>query len=211
MLLYRQKEMSMRYGKIIVCLLTVAFLAVGVYIGSLEPEPETKAEISFSVIVRSGAETEKIDCWENASGEYCVFLPSYAELSDAFVSIDRKASVSINGQSVQDGTTCASLQLDTPYTFTYRNGKEYRDTTLTFVRSGNVPTIYIDVLSGNMDYIHAEKGNKEPGQLRLYSDQGELEYAGHVASIGGYDTPVLEGWVSFSGSVSNTVALFKRI
>lgn len=62
MLLYRQKEMSMRYGKIIVCLLTVAFLAVGAYIGSLEPEPETKAEISFSVIVRSGAETEKIDC-----------------------------------------------------------------------------------------------------------------------------------------------------
>lgn len=175
----------MRYGKIIVCLLTVAFLAVGVYIGSLEPEPETKAEISFSVIVRSGAETEKIDCWENASGEYCVFLPSYAELSDAFVSIDGKASVSINGRPVKNGTTCASLQLDTPYAFTYRNGKEYRDTTLTFVRSGNVPTIYIDVLSGNMDYIHAEKGNKEPGQLRLYSDQGELEYAGHVASIGG--------------------------
>lgn len=26
-----------------------------------------------------------------------------------------------------------------------------------------------------------------------------------------YDAPVWDGWVSFSGSVSNTLALFKRI
>ena len=45
--------------------------------------------------------------------------------------------------------------------------------------------MYIDVLSGNMDYIHAEKGNQEPAQLRLYSDHGELEYEGHVSGLSG--------------------------
>ncbi|MGN0977151.1 MAG: CotH kinase family protein [Faecousia sp.] len=175
----------MRYGKIIICLFTAVFLAAALYVGSLEPEPEPKSEIVFSVTLRFGGETEKIDCWENTKGEFYVFLPSYAELSDTFVSIDGKASVSINGQPVQNGTACSSLQLDTPYSFTYTTQTEDLDTTLTFHRSGNVPTMYIDVLSGNMDFIHAEKGNEEPGQLRLYSDQGDLEYAGQVSGLSG--------------------------
>lgn len=175
----------MRYGKIIICLFTAVFLASALYVGSLEPEPEVQSELSFSVIVRSGEETEKIACWENAAGEYYVFLPSYAELADTFVSLGGKASVSINGQPVRDGTDCGSLQLDTPYSFTYLSKTEELDTTLTFCRSGNVPTMYIDVLSGNMDYIHAEKGNQEPGQLRLYSGQGELEYEVHVSGLSG--------------------------
>lgn len=175
----------MRYGKLIIGLFTAVLLAAAVFIGSLEPKTEPKEVFPFSVTVRSGEETEKIDCWKNTAGAYYVFLPSYAELSDTFVRIDGKASVSINSQPVQDGTACASLQLDIPYSFAYTTKAERLDTTLTFVRSGNVPTVYIDVQSGNMDYIHEEKGNQEPGQMRLYSGRGELEYAGHIASIGG--------------------------
>lgn len=173
----------MRYGKVIVCLFTAVFLAAAVYIKTLEPEPNPLQ--SFSVNIPSGGETEKIDCWENTMGECFLFLPSYAELSKVSFCLERNASVSIDGQPVRDGDTCAGLGLDVPYSFTYGSGSGYRETTLTFVRSGNVPAIYIDVLSGSMDYIHGAKGNQESGQTRLYGADGDLIYTGRIDSISG--------------------------
>ena len=68
----------MRYGKLIIGLFTAVLLAAAVFIGSLEPKTEPKEVFPFSVTVRSGEETEKIDCWKNTAGAYYVFLPSYA-------------------------------------------------------------------------------------------------------------------------------------
>ena len=177
----------MRYGKAIIVFFSIAFLGIAVYFGLQDSVPEKKpdTEISLSVIVQSNGKTEEIDCWEDEAGEYYIFLPSYADLTHTTISFDRNAIVSIDNQQIENGATCESLQLDTPYALKYVNKSRNLDTTLTFLQSGNVPTIYIDVQSGNMDYIHAVKGNEESGKMRLYSADGGLEYAGSIKSING--------------------------
>ena len=47
------------------------------------------------------------------------------------------------------------------------------------------PALYIDTASGSMDYIHEEKGNAEPGKLRLYRDDGTLDCDAQISTING--------------------------
>lgn len=51
------------------------------------------------------------------------------------------------------------------------------------MKSENLPAMYIDTVSGSMDYVHQAKENIEPGRMRLYTEQGKLDYAGKIESI----------------------------
>ncbi|MDO5153941.1 MAG: CotH kinase family protein [Eubacteriales bacterium] len=173
----------MRFGKVMLCFLSVIFLTVIVCFGV--QMQRQKEQMPFSVVIQADGRKENVKCWQNEAGEYYIFLPSYADLTHATISFDRNAVVSIDNQLIENGVTCEFLQLDTPYALKYANKSRNLDTTLTFLQSGNVPTIYIDVQSGSMDYIHAVKGNEESGKMRLYSADGGLEYAGSIKSING--------------------------
>lgn len=173
----------MRHGKIMVCLFTAAFLAVAVFWGVKASQWD--GTVSLSVVVSSGAETEEISCWRNEDGEYYVFLPSYADLTQIQIRTNTRCEVSLDGRLLADGISCGNIQLDIPYdlTYTYR-GSTYHFS-LTFVHSANVPAMYIDVVSGSMDYIHEKRGNEEPGTLRLYTADGELDHRGNLEFIKG--------------------------
>lgn len=173
----------MRYGKIIICFLTVAFLAVAVFFGLQDPVPEISpaadAEALFSVLISSGDETEQIDCWKNDAREYFVFLPSYAELSQVQVRIENGSVIRIGGRLLENGMSCGDFRWDVPYELSCNGDLS----SVTFVRSGNVPALYIDVQSHSMDFIHTAKDNEESGWLRLYTAEGELNHTGRLESI----------------------------
>jgi hypothetical protein len=64
------------------------------------------------------------------------------------------------------------------------------------MQSAGVPALYIDVRSGNMDYIHARKGNKEAGTMRLYTADGQLNATAVVDSLQGHGNSTWQPWMA---------------
>lgn len=162
----------MRHGKIMVCLLTAAFLAVALFFWSREPGQER--EIPLSVTVSGAGGTETVRCQNNGWGEYYVYLPSFAEVS--------QVELQWEGVPVTDELGTDVLQMDKRYELTSGDGRVWP---VTFTRSAKVPALYLDVRSGSMDYIHREKGNSESGSVRLYTREGALDYSGNFAALDG--------------------------
>ena len=77
----------MKNGKILIVLCTAVFLLLAAAISCMEPapEPEKKVNMPLSVTVVLDDRQETLDCWMDADGDYTVFLPSGAELSDTLL------------------------------------------------------------------------------------------------------------------------------
>lgn len=171
-------------GKRIACILTVLFLAVAVWVGAMDNLPaveETELALALKIATESGTET--VSCWEQESGEFYFFLPAWAEPQRLTFRTDGGQEILIDGREIVTGTPFGTFQLDKTYDIRVNRKGGSLSGTVIFLRSGNMPAMYIDVRSGNMDYIHAEKGNEEPGRIRLYSAAGMLEYSGALTSI----------------------------
>lgn len=172
----------MRKGKIVPYLLTVLFLAAVAVIGMIDLEWKP---FPFTVEITADGNTEQIGCWKDRNGDYYVFLPGYAERSQTRFHVNLFHKVFVGGRELKEGMPCDGFQLNVPYDLTYADGgTEYRYT-VTFIQSAEVATMYLDVSSGSMDYIHAEKGNEEPGTIRLYTADGALNHTGDVESLNG--------------------------
>ena len=173
----------MRVGKWIVPTLTAVLLALAALVSTLEPEPQTGDAAPFSILVASRDGTEEIVCWESESGDCYIFLPGYARLDQATFRLGQfDGELQINGVPVSDGMDCGSFALDTDYLLCW-DGARQRN--LRFVSSGNVSTMYINVRSGSMEYIHEAVEHEESGWLRIYDTQGGISWSGEVASIHG--------------------------
>ena len=173
----------MRYGKIVVVLLT-AVLLVAVLLAFRQEARRDDADVFLSASVWSGEAMEQVSCWQHPEGGYYIFLPGYARMNQVHLScID--AQVWINGRPAQADLHCGALELNREYPMTVKLGRRQLESTLTFVRSGGLPSLYVDVSSGSMEYIHLDKTNEETGAMRLYSPAGELLYNGELASVKG--------------------------
>lgn len=173
----------MKRNKIIIFSCTIVLL-IGVCLICLYQLADHD-ELPFAISIPSGDETETICCWNNGKGESFVFVPGYITLSEAVVELNTGSRVALNGVPLSDGMSCGAFELDVQYECTYAVfGKTHRQG-VTFVRSGYVGTMYIDTDSGNMEYIHAKKGNEESGTIRLYSSEGILDYRGELNAMNG--------------------------
>lgn len=173
----------MRYSKIIIVFLTVLLTAVFLFAATQEEAVEPE-DVSLLFSVRTGQNAEIIRCWENMEGEYVVFLPSYADQDQVFI-IPGNARISIGDVLVTSGTSCRGFAMDKAYPFAYTADGRTLESTITFVKSENIPSLYIDVSSGNMEYIHMDKNHEESGTLRLYDPEGNSCYTGTVAALKG--------------------------
>lgn len=172
----------MGHRKITICILTALLVAATLFFGIREAE----GEVPFSFLAVTEEGTETIHFWQNADGEGFVFLPSYVNLEN--LQIHTNGSVQFDDRTLRYGDTCGDLEWNRPYALS-RGPKS-----LTFLQSGNMPTLYIDTASGGMEEIHKLKGNEEPGNLRLYTPDGELAHLGRLEFIksrgnGTFDQP----------------------
>lgn len=139
----------------------------------------------FFVQLSTDGKCEMIRLWEQETGEYYVFLPSYADFSEAEIRLNTTVPIYIDGEILTEGMVCEIFQSDVVYDVTYTVwGKEYNHT-IVFMKSADVATMYIDTESGSMEYIHDKKGNEEAGTISLYTPEGTLDYAGELLSING--------------------------
>ena len=177
----------MKNGKILIVLITAAFLLLAAGIGCMEPEPqpEIKVNMPLSVTVLLDGQQETLDCRMDEAGAYTVFLPSGGGLSDAVISPGKDTQVVLNGTLLEEAADCDGFQLETPYTLTCTAEGITTEHTLTFLQSAQLPSLHLDVQSGGMEIIHETKGNQESGHARLYTREGELNWSGRVEGLKG--------------------------
>lgn len=173
----------MKRGKMIILFLT-AFLLLLAFAAGMKEETVEEVNISLSFSAKMGSYSETIRCVENPDGAYFVFLPSYMSMENVSVS-SVNAEMQIGQVPLTAGMSCEAFQLDTEYPFSIESADHCVQSTIAFVRSGTVPSLYIDTRSGSMEYIHAEKGNEESGDLRLYDAKGHLLHGGKTISLEG--------------------------
>ncbi|MDO5401565.1 MAG: CotH kinase family protein [Eubacteriales bacterium] len=163
----------MKSNRAEVYILTLLLLAVAVVFGTREPWG-TPA-FSFEAVTDQGTET--IQVWTREDGAGFVFLPSYVNLDQ--LRIQTKRPVFFDGTKMTYGKTCEKLSLDREYPLSGVGGC----TSVTFLKSQGLPTLYIDTASGSLEAIHGSKENAEQAAMRLYSATGERVYYGNLDSI----------------------------
>ena len=171
----------MKRGKPMILLLTVLLAAVAVVFGRNEIGMRN---FPFSVLVTTEGKQEEIQCIK-LRNEYYLFLPDYAGDENLKIQTNPVYDVYLDGQLLEQNQSCADFPVDTKMELYFCSVKNEGYETITFVKTRDLPTIYIDVPSGNMDFIHEEKGNAEPGRIRIYEEDGTQNYSGALESIKG--------------------------
>lgn len=177
----------MRHGKIFISCFTVFLLLIpvaGLLLTSNDRSEIVETEIPLSFAIESEQEEERISCWKNPDGALYVFLPSYAKLED-LTALPGDAHITIGDVSLTDEIVCDIFELETVYPFSSAADGTVYESVITFVQSGNMPTMYIDVPSGSMEYIHMDKTNEETGVMRLYDPNGKQLLSASLSSVKG--------------------------
>lgn len=167
---------------VILCFSVLLCLVAG-FCGIQEREWNRSASISAEIL--SDGRSENVKLWMSPKEEYFLFLPGYADLSQVKIRRQVIGSLSLDYKKVTDGMSCSDFSLNEPMPLIHDPILGYQWNELTILQSGKLPTLYIDVKSGNMDYIHAVKGNKESGSMRLYTADGKLNAEAVVESLKG--------------------------
>ena len=148
--------------------------------------------ILFQISYKEGKEC--IKPWQSERGEYYAFIPSNVELSEVCVQLQTTDSVWLGDRLLENGISCEDFLWDIGYSYVRSSGRQISESTLTFVHSDNVSTIFLETQSGDMQYIHGNKENHEPGVIRVYLVDGELNFLGNVRSVEGRGN---DSWVSY--------------
>lgn len=175
----------MKWGRISVWIVTILLIAGALRVGKSEMLKIQAEQPLLSLKLSLGNNYESVYGWQKETGEYFVFLPGDESLSQAQIQIPWGTQVSVDGTTLQRDQLCEGLSLNTPYALTVLNSHKETRSTITFVASNNIPSIFLDTASGDMDYIHMEKGNGEAGNMRLYLADGTLAYQGNLEEIKG--------------------------
>ena len=165
----------MRKNKAVLLLITGMWLMIAVGIWAVQAENDAQRLLSLSV------NGERIECWLNASGEYCLFVPGWAEAKDICIQLHTDKPVSIAGIPLAEGMDTSAFEWNTPLSMQTPAGEKK----ITFVQTSRIPALYIHTESGNMNYVHGDKENEEKGTLRLFESSGALQYEGTLQAIKG--------------------------
>lgn len=173
-----------KYAYLIV--LSLFLLAVAIFVGVQADMPRlqlfapVQSQPAFVVANPDGSETERITIYDAGDGNCYVFLPSYAALDRVSVVEGKGHSFSLGGEHLSDGLNCEIYQMDTPYALS-ADGQHVAN--LWFCRSENMPALYIDTISGNLEGILHDTFPEETASARLYTAAGDRDLLDEYAAI----------------------------
>ena len=149
-----KKSMSIILALLLLVFCAVPAFAAGEEITALQINPYGGDEAAADTVQ-----------WFASSGKYFLFLPADTDLSAAKVYYTASDDVTLDGVSVVPGASAVAF---TAGEHTLVCGTQSYP--LTVMLSANIPAVYITTQSGSLDYIHANKENKEPGTIRVYEN-----------------------------------------
>ena len=138
-----------------------------------------------------GGGPEEIECirlYAPDDQSYCLFLPSGTQPETAAVYLNTELPVSLDGVPLESGCSAAGF---TPGVHSLLCGEQ--EYSLTVYCAGQLPAVFIATDSGSMDYVHANKANREPASIRVYEngalclDKRLTQIKGRGNATWGYD------------------------
>ena len=126
--------------------------------------------------------TEKINIFDDKNGNYYLFIPAYADLEQISVFCDDSHTFALENIVLSNEMLCKDFELNTPYVLKKDNNQLAK---FWFYKSSNVATMYIETVSGNMNYIHENKDHEETVSVTLYSSDGNVNYHNYYSTLKG--------------------------
>ena len=172
-------------SKWIIYIFSSALLLVALLCGKLDTptssaNPVTQvAEVPFYVQITP---EQSVSPWFNGSDTYYAFLPGHVSFSRLTLVPGTSEPVYLNGRLL-DPEAPQQVTADTPYVLQWPGNAEAQY--VVFLQSDALPSLHVDVRSGNMHYIHQLKGNEEPGSLQLHAADGSVLYSGSLQAVRG--------------------------
>ena len=166
----------------IMTLLLILTAAICVFAETRMKPTESYGQTGIAFRIPAGDKEEIISWWSNDDGQAFVFLPSYAELKDLRVILRKGTHAMIGDMELSDGMDCGCFDPDTEYEMTVQNQSPM---VVRFVRSGNLPTMFIHTVSGTEETIHTQRNVWEYAQLCLMDAEGKTDYRGELDEISG--------------------------
>ncbi len=135
---------------------------------------------SFCINTEFG--TEKIEIFDDKNGNYYLFIPAYADLKQISVFCDENHTFALENIILSNEMLCDDFELNKPYIF--KRDNEHL-ATFWFYKSSNIATMYIETVSGDMDYIHENKDHEETVSVTLYTSDGSVKYHNDYSTLKG--------------------------
>lgn len=134
----------------------------------------------FSVTPAGASDIAQVE-WYCRDGVYYIFLPSYADSDDLTVNFSASDDVYCGDTLLKNGITTDIFSGGGNFTLTCGNSSY----SVTVMEASSVGSIYITTESGSMSAVHADKEHKEPGEILILDENGEVQYDGALEYIKG--------------------------
>lgn len=129
----------------------------------------------------SKSDLSAVEWYKSQDGNYYIFLPSSADRSNLTVWFTADNDVFCGETKLVSGEATAVFASGNSFTLTC-GGSSYNVKVLQGAGAGSV---YINTESGNMDAVHADKSHKEPGDVLILDEEGNVQYDGVLDYIKG--------------------------
>lgn len=156
-----------------------------------DPAPDYVGFADIGFHIGNGETQRTVKLYLNGKEGY-VFLPSYAKLPKLTAEFDEQIfGLSIDGHDIKNGESFENIRADETYDMAIvvkadnPQVKTYDMYELTFMKSANLPALYIDTADGTMDYLNQDKANEEPGDMLCLTEDGMLDSVGAIRKIHG--------------------------
>lgn len=130
---------------------------------------------------KNAAESEPfaVNWWYcEADEQYYLFLPeSFKNLQSSW-DFNKYQDIKLDEKKIADGDTFDTA--DGSYTINTDDGLSY---TLVVMYSSSIPAVFMETKSGNMEYVHAVRGNEESARFSLIDTEGMVHYSTNFVTI----------------------------
>lgn len=127
----------------------------------------------------------------DTEGTGYVFLPSFADLDALWVETAASRVEFVQGEQVTSVSgkeeVCCCFQEQVPYTVHFYDflGREAGTKTMIFLKSGNLPTLYVNTETESMEKLDADKKYKEQAWGELVDSDGRVLFSNELKNISG--------------------------
>lgn len=137
------------------------------------------------VSVRTFGSENRVRMWQDEEGRGWFFLPSCVRNRKIRLGDTREDSVTIDGLQYQEGGMLTWEESHSYQIQVTGPGREALTQEVIFMKSENIPAIFIDTESGGLDYLHEDKENEETGSICVVREDGNTEYQDDLPRISG--------------------------
>ena len=146
---------------------------------------ELSGDGNLSILLTENYKKQRMYPWLNEeNNRYYFFLPAYCKSDDICFKLEEDRDILLNGIPMRSGSKF-EWQEENIYQLKIQAEDTAVSYNLVFMRSENLPAVYIATDSGNLDYIHKDKENKEQGSIKIVTADGNEEYGGRLSKISG--------------------------